>query len=120
MRFQVLMLTALMFVACDDAPAPATLGAIPPKYVGVWDVSLADCAAGGGPQAVTIGANEVVFPDSRLAVTGAAPDGELAVRADGHFSGPGAEWDGSVRLELDGETLSVVNGNNIVPRVKCP
>lgn len=120
MRLHFLMLAGLAVAACDDAPAPATLREIPARFVGVWDVSLADCAAGGGPQAVTVSADAVVFPDSRLAVTGAAPDGETAVRADGHFSGPGAEWDGSVRLELDGGALSVVNGNGIVPRVKCP
>lgn len=114
------IIAAVLLTACDEPPAPATLKEVPAQFVGLWDVSLADCEAGGGPQAVTINTAEIVFSDSHLAVTGAAPDGDTAARVDGHFTGPGAEWDGSVRLELDGETLSVVNGSNVVPRVKCP
>jgi hypothetical protein len=71
---------------------------------------------------VIVAANELVFPDSRLAVTGALPDGAHAVRVDGHLKTSMGEADSSIRLELSegGRTLSVVNGSGIVPRMKCP
>ena len=63
-----------------------------------------------------------MFPDSRIAVTGVAPDGANAARVDGHFTSEVAEWDGSVRLELadGGKELNVVNGTPVSPRMKCP
>lgn len=123
MRPLLPLLTALVAVAaCDDAPPVATLTETPAAFVGRWDVSVAECEAGGGEQGVTVSAKEVVLPNATLAVSGAAPDGEAAARIDGHFTGPGAEWDGSVRLELSngGRELNVVNGSTMVPRVKCP
>ena len=71
---------------------------------------------------VIVAPDEVLFSDSHLAVTGAAPDGASAARIDGHFKTEMAEWDGSIRLELadGGKTLNVVNGSMLVPRVKCP
>lgn len=112
----------LLLAACDEAPAPATLKETPAQYVGVWDASVGDCEAGGGPNRVSISATEIVFPDSTLAVTGASPDGETAARIDGHLKTTMGEADSSMRLELSdgGRTLSVVNGSTIVPRVKCP
>ncbi len=109
----------LAAAACNQEPA-ATLSEVPAQFVGVWDASLADCEAGGGALSVSVAPAEIRFPDSRLAVTGVAPDGDSAARVSGHFSGPGAEWDGSVRLELGGGMLSIVNGMPVVPRVKCP
>lgn len=109
----------LLLAACGEAPA-ATLSEIPAQFVGVWDASLADCGGGGGATAVGVAPAEVRFPDSRLAVTGVAPDGGNAVQVSGHFTGPDVAWDGSVRLELGDGVLSVVNGMPVVPRVKCP
>lgn len=121
-RWMTTLALTVTLASCDEPPAPATLTETPSKYVGVWDVSLADCEAGGGPQVVSVAAHEVIFPDSHLAVTGALPDGPNAARVDGHFKTDMAEWDGSIRLELadGGKTLNVVNGSNLVPRVKCP
>ncbi len=112
----------LLAAACDEPPAPATLTEVPAQFVGLWDLSSDNCEAGGGPQSVIVRADEVAFEDSHLAVTGASPDGDRAVRVDGHFTGPGREWTGSVRLELaeGGQELSVVSGTPVVPRVKCP
>lgn len=119
-RFLVLGCLALLG-ACDEPPPTATLKETPSQYLGTWDASVADCEAGGGPSHVVVTASEVVFPDSRLAVTGALPDGERAVRIDGHLKTTMGEADSSVRLELSegGRTLTVVNGANLVPRVKC-
>jgi len=107
--------------ACDEPPPAATLSEVPARFVGRWDASIGDCGR-SGPYAVTVTPTDVLMEDTRVQVTGAAPDGETAVRVDGHFTGPGAEWDGSVRLELGdgGRELSVVSGSAIVPRVKCP
>lgn len=118
----LLALFLIPLAGCDDPAPAATLSEVPAVFVGRWDVSLADCEAGAGPQTVSVGASEIIFPDSRLDVTGAAPDGADAVRADGHFKTSQAEWDGSVRLELadGGSVLNVVNGSALVPRVKCP
>jgi hypothetical protein len=110
----------LLASGCEGPPPAETLVEVPAQFVGVWDASLADCAAGGGPLAVTVTPAEVTFPDSRLAVADVAPDGANAARIDGHFTGPGSEWDGSVRLELGDGVLSVVSGTPVVPRVKCP
>lgn len=110
---------ALLVTACGEPP-PATLTEIPAQFIGEWDASLADCGVGGGAMAVGVAPAEVRFPDSRLAVTGVAPDGRNAVQVSGHFTGPDVAWDGAVRLELGDGVLSVVNGMPVVPRVKCP
>lgn len=117
---RALVAFVLLASACEKPPPVGTLAEVPAHFVGVWNASLADCAAGGGPLAVTITTSELTFPDSKLAVAGVAPDGERAARIDGHFTGPGSEWDGSVRLELADGVLSVVTGTPVVPRVKCP
>lgn len=109
----------LLLVACGEPPA-GTLSEVPDRFTGLWAASLADCEAGGGPLAVSVEPAEIRFPDSRLVVAEVAPDGVNAARASGHFTGPGTEWEGSVRLELGDGMLSVVNGLPVVPRVKCP
>ncbi len=118
----VAALLILGLTACDEPPPLATLQATPAKFVGTWDVSLDDCKAGRGGSTVIVTADEVLFSDSHLAVTGALPDGANAARIDGHFKTEMAEWDGSIRLELadGGRTLNVVNGSTVAPRVKCP
>jgi hypothetical protein len=116
-----LVAVLVLAAACDDAPPEATLTEVPVRFVGQWTVSPDDCGAGGST-GVTVTSTEVVMEDTKVQVTGVAPDGENAARVDGHFTGPGREWDGSVRLELakGGRELSVVNGSTVVPRVKCP
>lgn len=111
----------LIIAGCDDAPPAATLSEVPGSFVGQWEQSLADCAAGGA-WSVTVTPHEVRFPDSTITVTGVAPDGEDAARVDGKFRSADAEWEGAVRLELGagGKELSVVNGSQLAPRVKCP
>ncbi len=113
--------TLLLFAACEPPPPVATLTEIPPAFHGRWDFTPGDCEA-GSEHAIQVSASEVVLPDSRLDVKGVAPDGETALRADGHFTNPMAEWDGSVRLELaeGGAVLNAVTGSTVVPRVKCP
>lgn len=118
------VLAALMvfgLTACDEPPASATLSEVPAPFTGKWAVSDGDCRDGGGAQLVRVSSNEIVFSDSVLTVKAAAPDGDTAVRADGHFKTADAEWDGSVRLELSeaGAVLNIVNGSTVVPRVKC-
>ena len=112
----------LLLAACDEPPAPATLTSTPTQFVGTWDISPEDCKAGRGFSTVIVSENEVLFSDSQLTVAGALPDGPNAARIDGHFKTEMAEWDGGIRLELSdgGKTLNVVNGSNLVPRVKCP
>ncbi len=122
MRWVGLMVGCLLLAgACDEPPPVATLTEAPAQFVGEWDASVADCGL-GGPHGVSVTPTEVVMEDTRVQVTGVLPDGENAARIDGHFTGPGREWEGSVRLELSrsGQELSVVNGATIVPRVKCP
>jgi hypothetical protein len=116
-----LALVLVVLAACDEPPPVATLSEVPAQFVGLWDARVDDCG-GGGPHAVTVMPTEVVMEETRVQVTGVAPDGATAVRVDGHFTGPGAAWDGSVRLELGngGRELSVVSGSAVVPRVKCP
>lgn len=111
----------LLSAACEPPPPAATLTQIPPAFHGRWDFSVVDCKS-GSEHAIQVSASEVVLPDSRLDVKGVAPDGETALRADGHFTNPMAEWDGSVRLELaeGGSVLNAVTGSTVVPRVKCP
>lgn len=111
----------LAFSACEEPPPPPTLVEVPAQYLGDWDGN-ADACGQGGPNAVTVTPTEVVMEDTKVAVTGVAPDGETAARVLGRFTGPGQEWDGSIRLEVsaDGRELNVVNGAMIVPRVKCP
>lgn len=111
-----------LLAACDEPPPAATLTETPAQYLGVWDASVADCEAGGGPSRVKVAADELVFPDSRLAVTGALPDGDRAVRVDGELTTTMGGGSGSIRLELSegGRTLTVVNGSTLAPRVKCP
>lgn len=111
----------LIVAGCDEAPPVATLREVPVQFVGQWEQSLEDCAAGGA-WSVAVTPNEVRFPDSTIAVTGVAPDGDDAARVDGKFRSADAEWDGAVRLELGagGKELSVVNGSQLAPRVKCP
>lgn len=118
MRF-VLAVCLLTLAACDDPPPVATLKEIPAAFLGSWDAS-GECGAGGA-LAVMVTPTEIVFPDSRIDVTGVAPDGETAARVDGHFTSSDAQWDGAVRLELanGGEELNVVNGSSLHPRVKC-
>jgi len=117
-----IFLLVLGCAACDPPPPAATLSEIPAAFAGRWALILSDCESGGGPEAIRISATEVVLPDSRLDVTGVAPDGEMALRADGHFKSSIAEWDGSVRLELaeGGSVLNAVTGSTVKPRVKCP
>jgi hypothetical protein len=107
--------------ACEAPPPGATLSEVPAQFVGAWDESLASCGR-GGPNAVTVTPTEVVMEDTKVVVTGVAPDGDTAARMVGRFTGPGQEWDGAVRLEIsiDGQELNVVNGTTIVPRVRCP
>lgn len=111
----------LMLGACDEAPPAATLKEVPEKFVGQWEQSLEDCAAGGA-WSVIVTPTQVKFPDSTITVTGVAPDGGYAARVDGKFASADAEWEGAVRLELadSGSKLSVVNGSQLAPRVKCP
>lgn len=118
MRY-VLAVSLLALAACDDAPPAATLKEIPAAFLGSWDAS-GECGAGGA-LAVTVTPTEVVFPDSKIAVTGVAPDGETAARVDGHFTSSDAQWEGAVRLELanGGQELNVVNGSSLHPRVRC-
>lgn len=114
-----LVATSLLLLAACGEPPAGTLSEVPDRFTGAWAAKLADCEAGGGPLAVSIDPAEIRFPDSRLVVTEVAPDGENAARIAGHFTGPGTEWEGSVRLELADGVLSVVNGLPVVPRVKC-
>lgn len=116
-----LVLALTVLAACEEAPPSATLDVVPAQFVGSWDESVGACGQ-GGPNAVTVAPTDVVMEETTVKVTGVAPDGDKAARVDGHFTGPGREWDGSVRLELSdgGRELSVVNGSTIVPRVKCP
>lgn len=111
----------LLAAACDEAPPVATVGEVPARFVGQWEQSIADCAAGGA-WSVIVAPTQVTFPDSRLTVTGVALDGANAARVDGNFASADAEWQGAVRLELGrgGAELSVVNGSQLAPRVKCP
>lgn len=123
MRKIALSLACLaLLTACDEPPPAATLTETPAQYLGTWDASIADCEAGGGSARVKVAADELVFPDSRLAVTGALPDGDRAVRVDGELTTTMGSGQSSIRLELSdgGRTLNVVNGANLVPRVKCP
>ena len=114
-------LVILGLAACDEPPPAATLTETPAQYVGTWAGSDAECEAGAGPLRVTVAPDELVFADSRLAVTGALPDGDTAVRVDGHLQTSMGEGDSSIRLELSdgGRTLTVVNGANLAPRIKC-
>lgn len=114
-------LVMLGLAACDEPPPAATLKETPEQYVGTWAGSVAECEAGSGPLRLTVARDELVFPDSRLAVTGALPDGDAAVRVDGHLQTTMGEADSSIRLELSdgGKTLTVVNGATLAPRVKC-
>lgn len=107
--------------ACEPPPPEVTLSEVPALFVGKWDASLGDFGQ-GGPNAVTVTPTEVAMENTKVAVTGVAPDGETAARVLGRFTRPGQEWGGSIRLELsaDGRTLNVVNGAMFVPRVKCP
>jgi len=112
----------LLTVAACEPPSPgATLREVPAQYLGDWDENVGACGQ-GGPNAVRVTPTDVVIEDTKVAVTGVAPDGETAARVLGRFTGPGQEWDGSIRLEVstDGRELNVVNGAMIVPRVKCP
>lgn len=111
----------LAFAACEEPPPPPTLVEVPAQYLGGWDENVGACGQ-GGPNAVTVTPTEVVMEDTKVAVSGVAPDGETAARVLGRFTGPGQAWDGSIRLEVsaDGRELNVVNGAMIVPRVKCP
>jgi hypothetical protein len=122
MRIAGLVAPVLLLAACGgDAPAAATLDAIPAQYVGHWDSNADDCATGGSPDVISIDPKQVVFADSALAVRGVSPDGERAARVDGLFTAAtGEEWEGSVRLELADGVLTIVNGTPVVPRVKCP
>lgn len=121
-RIVLLMASLALLAGCDEPPPAATLTATPAQYVGTWEASAEDCKAGGGPSHVVVAADRLVFPDSQLAVTGALPDGERAVRVDGELTTSMGGGPSSIRLELsdDGRTLTVVNGSNLVPRVKCP
>jgi hypothetical protein len=113
-------ITLLLLAACDDAPPAASLKEIPAQFVGNWEVSPGDCGA-GGPDGVVITPTEIVFANSKIAVKGVAPDGDVAARVDGTFTTAEATWDGAVRLELGegGRVLNVVNGATLTPRVKC-
>lgn len=115
-----LVIGLTVLAACEEAPPAATLSEVPAQFVGAWDESVGACGQ-GGPNAVTVAPSEVVMEETSVKVTGVAPDGDDAARVDGHFTGPGREWDGSLRLELSdgGRELNVVNGSKIVPRVKC-
>lgn len=121
MRRAGMFAVCVALAACEEPPPAATLSEVPAQFVGRWDASVGDCGL-GGPNAVTVTPTEVVMEDTKVQVTGVAPDGEIAARVDGHFTGPGREWEGSVRLELGrgGRELSVVSGSAVVPRVKCP
>lgn len=114
-------LVLLIVAGCDEAPPVATLTEVPAQFVGQWEQSLEDCVAGGA-WSVIVAPTQVKFPDSVITVTGVAPDGENAARVDGKFASAEATWDGAVRLELGagGRELSVVNGSQLAPRVKCP
>lgn len=116
-----LALVLIALAACEEPPPQATLTEVPAQFLGAWDESVGACGQ-GGPNGVTVTPAVVVMEETTMQVTAVAPDGENAARVDGHFTGPGREWDGSVRLELSdgGRELSVVNGATIVPRVKCP
>lgn len=120
-RGWLLLAGVVLLAACDEPPPAATLKETPAQYLGTWDASVADCEAGGGPSRVKVAADELVFPDSRLAVTGALPDGDNAVRVDGELTTTMGNASSSIRLELSdgGKTLTVVNGSTLVPRVKC-
>ncbi len=122
MRRSFAAISLLLLAACDPPPPAATLSEIPAAFAGRWDLSLGDCKGGGGREEIRVSATEVVLPDSRLDVKGVAPDGDMALRADGHFKSSIAEWDGSVRLELaeGGSVLNAVTGSTVKPRVKCP
>ena len=121
MRFALLAIAGVVLAGCDPPPPPATLKQVPGVFLGRWVVDSAECG-GGGFSLVTVTKTEVMFTDSRIAVTGVAPDGETAARVDGRHTSDYATWDGSVRLELadGGKTLNVVNGSMVTPRVKCP
>lgn len=121
MRWSTALVGLVLTAACDEPPPVATLKEAPAQFIGNCDASVGDCGLGGA-NAVTVAPTEVVMKDTKVQVMGVAPDGANAARVDGHFTGPGREWDGSVRLELGrgGRELSVVSGSAIVPRVKCP
>jgi len=120
-RIAVSFVCLAMLAGCDEPPPVATLTETPAQYLGIWDASVADCEAGGGPSRVKVTVDELVFPDSRLAVTGALPDGDRAVRVDGELTTTMGGGPSSIRLELSdgGQTLMVVNGSTLTPRVKC-
>lgn len=115
------VLALLIAAGCDEAPPAATLSEVPAQFIGQWEQSVEDCAVGGA-WSVIVAPTQVKFPDATITVTGVAPDGENAARVDGTFASADAAWEGAVRLELGagGKELSVVNGSQLAPRVKCP
>jgi hypothetical protein len=120
-RLGLAVCALLLAVGCDAPPPQVTQAEVPAQFLGAWDENVGACGQ-GGPNAVTVTPTEVVMEHTKVAVTGVARDGDKAVRVVGRLTGPGQEWEGSVRLELgeSGRELIIVNGATIVPRVKCP
>ncbi len=117
----LLPVIAVLALAGCDAGAPGEAGAltaIPKAFVGTWEIDPGACGSGSDTR-VTVSETELQLPQSAVAVKKVVPDGETAVRVDGAFTGGGDTWNGSVRLELAGEQLIVVNGAMVSPRVKC-
>lgn len=114
-----LAVMCLGLVACDDAPPAATLNEIPEAFVGSW-APEGPCSTGGSSD-VVITHREIRLADTRIEVTGVAPDGPAAARVDGRFTSHDAQWDGAVRLELadGGRELNLVNGSPVQSRQRC-
>jgi len=115
--------TASLILIWSHASAADLASAIPDRFVGEWNASLADCGTDKNDSLLRIGKNHITYWESGGPVKAVVSEGRDEVALILHLSGEGQTWVATEHFKLsqDGETLTSVKlpGDGFVRR-RCP
>ena len=106
-----------------EAPPPeAPLTAIPPRFRGRWDATVAACAAPASDMRLEVAGETLRFHESVASVAAVRPVAADAVEAVLDFIGEGRSWreTRTLRLGRDGRLIVAGPDEEAVQRVRCP
>ncbi|HET8819415.1 MAG TPA: hypothetical protein VFM73_07735 [Xanthomonadaceae bacterium] len=102
---------------------PTPVPAIPPRFLGEWNVDPDHCGTGIGHDGLTIETNRIGFYESGGTVRAVVFDGERELALIASMSGEGMDWLGLLHFRLSPDHARLVDlaahGGPVV-RHRCP
>lgn len=114
------MLGAIIGAVLQAAPAAGQPGHAPERFQGHWASDPSQCMS-MHEGALSITADEFLFPESRAGIVSVRQTGELEAEFELEFSGEGQSWRDRRRfvLSADAATLTDVTAPARLTRVRC-